>query len=521
MDARFVWILVVITCLAACATLPPDVDVPRTRSFALIDPGQTRLGHRLENPAQAHQGESGFRLLRAGLAGFLTRVQMADAAQRTLDVQYYLFRDDDSGQLLIRSMLKAADRGVRVRLLLDDFDSSAWQRQLMALDAHPNIEVRLFNPWRYRGSMALFKLIEFLGNDRLDYRMHNKLFVADNAVAIIGGRNIGDEYFGANHRFAFDDSDLFVGGPVIEKLSSAFDDFWNSRLAVPAAALNAPASAADLDAYRAELEAHWRDMQSSAFVRRLASGEPLASLLSGRAPLVWARAKVLYDSPDKARVENEDDEGSLISRQLVPVTASVKSELLIVSPYFVPGKKRLALLRQLRDRQVRIRVVTNSLESTDVVATHAAYAAYRKHLLQEGVELYETRPQLAQPPFHHRPALELRSASRYALHAKVLVFDRRKVFIGSMNVDRRSLRLNTEIGLLIDSAELAEQVASQVESIARPANSYVVQLDADGDLVWHTEEDGRLVDYRHEPATNAWQRLEVAFFSLWPLADEL
>ncbi len=520
--ARTVTLLLLAALLASCASLPPGFDVPRTRSFALAHPEATRIGRRLAEPVRAHNDDSGFRLLPVGLDGFLTRVQMVNAAERTLDIQYYIFQADDTGQLLLRAILDAADRGVRVRLLLDDSDSSERRKDIIALDAHPNIEVRLFNPFAYRGNVPFFRALEFLANaSRLDYRMHNKLFVADNAIALVGGRNIGDEYFQVSPKFEFGDYDVFVAGPLVSDLSASFDDFWNSKMTVPSAALNGAATSRDLEDYRTALDMHWQSMKDSGFVQRAASGEPLASLLSGRAPLVWARGKVLYDSPDKARVENGEEHGYLIAKQLLNVVKSVQSEVLIVPPYFVPGEKGLARLRELRSRNVRIRVLTNSLESTDVVAAHAGYSHYRPELLKEGIELYEMRAELANPR-GSGTSMHLASAGRYALHAKVLVFDQRRLFIGSMNVDRRSLRLNTEIGLLIDSPELAAQVAARFEAIAQPANSYVVQLRRDGPgLIWHTEEDGRLVDHETEPARTAKQRLQLTFFSLLRLDDEL
>lgn len=518
-------ILVIAALAAACASLPPGSDFPKTESSALPHPEQTWLGRRVEARSHAHPGMSGFRLMPLGVDGFLVREQLVNAATRTLDIQYFIFQQDDTGRLLTDAIVRAADRGVRVRVLVDDSQVSARDRRIAVLDAHPNIEVRVFNPFAYRGDAKLFRALEFVGNaSRLDYRMHNKLLVVDNAIALAGGRNIGDEYFQMSHGFEFGDYDVFAAGPIVRGLSASFDEFWNSELAIPNEALEggkAPTSA--LDNYRAQLDAHQKRLQTTDYARRLATSEPLAALLSGRIPLVWANAQVLYDSPDKAHVA--DNNGKLIRDSLAKVARAVQSELLIVSPYFVPGKKGMEFFKELGQRKVRVRVLTNSLQSTDVLMVHSAYMHYRVPLLESGVQLYEVRPVLGNPK-GSGGSLRTPSAGRFALHAKVMVFDRRKLFIGSMNVDRRSLHLNTEIGLLIDSPALAREVAARFESIARPTNSYVLRLTRDPtrtapSLVWHTDENGKAIDYDREPARDETQRAKVRAFSLLPLDDEL
>ena len=516
--------------LGGCASLPPGADFPKTPSLALERPGETRLGRRFEVRLREHSGKSGFHLLPAGLDGFLARSQMVGAAERTLDVQYFIFQGDETGTLLTDAMLRAADRGVRVRVLLDDLEASGRAAQIAALDAHANIEIRLFNPFNYRGQAKLFRLLDFAFNSsRLDYRMHNKLFVVDNAIALVGGRNVGDEYFQVSSEFQFGDYDVFAVGSVVQQLSATFDAFWNGAFAIPVAALQrdtAPAPA--LQALRTVLDEYRRKLAQTDYVRKLASGEPLAGIVSGRVPLVWAQAQVVSDSPDKRSVAKGETSGTLLRRPVETAAAAVRSELLLVSPYFIPGDDGMQLFKELRRRQVRVRVLTNSLGSAEdswPLMAHAAYARYRRPLLETGVELYEVRPVPGRPKGSGEPQ-DAKRARRFALHAKVFVFDRQRLFIGSMNFDQRSMRLNTEVGLIIDSPELAQQTAARFESIMRPANSYALALrSGDGDtqsrILWLTEERGKSVAYESELARGPMQQLKVDFFALLPLEGEL
>lgn len=514
---------------AGCASLPPGSDYPKLPSAARHAPAASKLGHAFESAARAHPGQSGFRILSVGVDGFLARAQLIDAAESTLDLEYFIFRQDATGKLLTSALLRAADRGVRVRVLVDDGDTLDGDERLTALGAHPNIEIRIFNPFAYRGHQLAMRAFEFLlDSRRLDYRMHNKLMVVDNAVALIGGRNIADAYFQVDPDAQFGDDDVFTAGPMVGRLSQTFDLFWNSPLAIPARALagGAPA-AADLADYRRHLDAHTRALRDDGidFAQRVATGEPLQSILAGRLPLVWATAELVYDSPEKKRVEDGEMVGKLMHRAVADVAAATQSELIIVTPYMIPGDSGVRLLAGLRARGVQVRVLTNSLEATPETEAHSGYMHYRRALLEDGVELFEVRALLGNP----RGSGESRATARstdYALHAKLFVFDRQKVYLGSMNFDERSQHLNTEIGLIIDSPELARQAAARFEAIAVPQNCYRVTLDADrpggpAHLAWHTAEGGRAVVYDEEPARDAWQRMKVLFLSMLPLDGEL
>lgn len=525
---HFSLVALIVALLSGCASLPPGSDFPKTVSSALAHPEETRLGRQFDNAAREHDGNSGFRIVPVGADGFLIRMQMINAAERSLDLQYFIFRGDDTGRLLTNAVLHAADRGVRVRVLVDDGETAAGDEQITVLEAHPSIEVRVFNPFAYRGSSWLFRGIEFMFNaPRLDYRMHNKLLVVDNAIALVGGRNIGDQYFQIDPKSQFADDDVFAAGPIARQLSATFDEYWNSTLSIPAKALaGGNPSHAVLNEHREALSRESRRSKAVGvdYVQRVASGEPFNAMISGRLPLTWARARMVYDSPDKKKVRIGAMVGSLMQQEVANAASAAQSELLMVTPYVIPGNDGMKLLRELRQRNVRVRVLTNSLESSSVLLAHAGYMHYRIPLLENGVELYEIRSLLGNPRGSGQTAAISRHGN-YSLHAKMFVFDRRTLFVGSMNFDQRSMHINTEIGLIIDSPALAEQVAARFEAMAQPANSYRVELRPDADavprLVWRTEEDGKAVEYDTEPARNDLQRIEVNVLSLLPLDNEL
>jgi putative cardiolipin synthase len=530
--ARIVAAVAALAMLAACATTPPGAGFPRSESVALAHPEETRLGSRFAAMAAAHGGASGFRIITVGVDGFLARAEMIDAAERTLDLQYFIFRGDDTGKLLTDGLLRAADRGVRVRVLVDDGDTVPGDEQILALAAHPLVEVRIFNPFAYRGHSTFRRALEFMFNaGRLDYRMHNKLLVVDNALALVGGRNIGNQYFQVDPGSQFADDDVFAAGPVAPALSATFDEYWNSPLAVPAQALaERGAKIPALSEQRARARWHPTELvEPSAtggdYVTRIATGEPFSGLMSGKLPLVWASARVVCDSPDKKEVVDGSTPGRLMLRGVKRMIAATDSELLMVTPYFVPAADELDVLRDLRLRNVAVGVVTNSLESTPDIVAHAGYIGYRKPLLAQGVRLYEVRAQ----PGSARGSGQTTRLSRYGhygLHGKLIVSDRQRLFIGSMNFDKRSKGLNTEIGLLIDSPELATQTALRFEAMAQPANSYVLSLQADAaggaaHIVWSTLEKGQAVDYTTEPAQSSARRLLMRLLSLLPVSREL
>jgi putative cardiolipin synthase len=519
--------------LAACSSVPARFNDPKSSSVALAHPEDTRLGAQFGSAARQRDGESAFRIISVGVDGFLARVQMIDAAQMTLDLQYFIFRGDETGRLLTGALIRAADRGVRVRVLIDDGDTVVGDEQIIALDAHPNVEIRIFNPFVYRGHSSLRRTLEFLFNSsRLDYRMHNKLLIVDNAVALIGGRNIGNQYFQMDPDSQFADDDVFAAGPIAMQLSATFDEFWKSRFAVPAAALNRSQRSGGALAERRRRagersERHLEPLQTDGvdYVARMATGEPYAGIISGRLPLVWAQAQVISDSPDKKNVDRGELPGRLMAQQVLTAAGAAQSELLMVTPYLVPAADELNAVQDLRRRGIRVSILTNSLKSSTDLLAQSGYVKFRVGLLKDGVELYEIRSLLGSTRGSGETALVSRYGN-YGLHAKLLVFDRKRLFIGSMNFDQRSKHLNTEIGLLIDSPELAQQTVTRFDRMVQPDNVYALAwhestAGESAHLVWATREAGKAVEYKQEPARSSWQRFDLRFLSWLPLDREL
>lgn len=499
-----------------CSSLPRGADSPKSISFALQQPQDSELGHRFLDRSQQHDGRSGFHIINAGIDGFVTRIQLARAAQRTLDLQYFIFRGDTTGRLLAEELRHAAERGVRVRILVDDGDTVAGDEQVLALGRNSNVEVRVFNPFDYRGHNAFLRHLDFVFHKgRLDYRMHNKLMVADNAVALVGGRNVGNQYFQVDPQSQFADDDVFAAGQIARQLSKTFDEYWNSVLAVPATSLPLPKSHAPPDS---GLRGSGID-----YAARVASGEPYHTLISNDAALTWSDAEVVCDSPDKRDVRQKKKIGRLMAPEVARAIGGAREELLMVTPYFVPSDGELALLKGIRAQNARVAVLSNSLESAPELSAHSGYSKFRVPLLEAGVELYETRAMLERT----RGSGQTHAVSRYgnyALHAKLYVIDRRRLYIGSMNYDQRSLRINTEVGLIIDSPVLAAQIGQRFENMVGPQEAYRVSLrpvSGRPALVWDTEMDHRPVEFTREPSRGLWQREKVKLLSMLPIDREL
>jgi putative cardiolipin synthase len=497
--------------IGGCGTTV-DWDYPRPASTAFDRPETTSIGALFQEAADRHPGQSGFALVREGSRAFIDRLAMADLAEKTLDAQYYIWDGDTTGLILAERLLRAADRGVRVRLLLDDiYQTEARDFHVAALDAHPNIEVRLFNPVANRYWRSMSMAGDFA---RANRRMHNKLFIMDNAIGIAGGRNIGVVYFGVRPDQNFRDIDVAMAGPIVTGLSASFDKYWNSASAIPAAAvIEERATAEDLAALRQKLAD-----------KIAAAGYPYpvdekiadlrARIVEIRDGFIWAPGRVIADDP--GRVSN-DDGAEVIRDALVGRADTAKHELLVESPYFIQQDGGIAFLRQLTSRGVKVRVLTNSAATNDVIAAQAGYANTRKALLKAGVELYELRPDSNMKREWSLAA----GKSRASLHSKILVFDRKSVFIGSPNLDPRSRALNTEIGVLIDSAEIAGQAAAFVEEGMTPGSAYQVTLDEDGDLVWTAEGNGTSLTFDTDPETDLWHRFLIDVIGILPLEEYL
>jgi putative cardiolipin synthase len=513
---RFGIVLLAAIALGACAGRPPGADFPKHESVAFAQPEETTLGSRFAGAAHQHPGDSAFRVISVGADGFRARAQLIDAAQRTLDLQYYIFRGDETGRMLTDHLLRAADRGVRIRVLVDDGDTVAGDEQILRLTQHGSVELRIYNPGKYRGHVRFVRRLEFvLNKGRLDYRMHNKLLVADNAVALIGGRNIGNQYFQIDPESQFADDDVFAAGPIVPQLSRTFDEFWNSAWAIPAEALGRPHRSPEHKAKPGGID----------YAALIANGEPIGGIMSGKLPLSWAPAQLVYDSPGKKQVLSGKVPGALIVPEVEKSIRAVQSEMLLITPYLVPSEDELQALKELRQRDVRVRILSNSLESCPEISAQSGYDKNRVPLLESGVELYEVRALLGSTRGSGQSA-KISRHGNYALHGKMYVFDRKRVLIGSMNFDQRSQHINTEIGVIIGSAEVAQQTALRFENMVKPENCYALALSPAGAvgksrLTWSTEESNRKVEYDREPARSGWQRLQAKLLALLPLDPEL
>jgi putative cardiolipin synthase len=494
--------------LGGCAGVPKDY--PRTETSAFQDHQSTVLGRYVAKAAARHPGDSGFRLIRTGRNAFTARAAFSELAENTLDLQYYIWEQDATGRILADYLLQAADRGVRVRVLLDDISFKGRDAVIAALDAHPNIEIRMFNPFAHRGARGLDFLTDF---GRVNHRMHNKMMIMDNALAIIGGRNVGDHYFDVHTEANFRDLDVAAGGPVVREISSVFDHFWNGRWAVPIAALvDRPFTGEDLRQARATLRERIAEEDYPYPIEQDVAALK-AILRSEIDQFVWAPGRIVWDDPAEVVATGGT---SRMLEGLHRRGASLETDLLIESPYFVPRDRGIAKMAELTERGVRVRVLTNSLAANDVLAAHAGYAGRRKQVLESGVELYELRADAG--------AVKKRIAffgAKSALHAKVVVFDRKDVFIGSFNLDPRSADINTEAGLYIESPELAAQVIAWMDEGVSPENSFRVLLDDNGRLQWVTEYEGQEVRFDTDPDSTAWQRFQAGFIGILPVEGQL
>lgn len=434
-----------------------------------------------------------------------SRLDLIDVAEHSIDIQYFIWQNDPSGILVIDRLIEAADRGVRVRALVDDIQLDGLVPRLTVIGSHPNIEVRIFNPFSVRVGIAetLFRMAEFtIDGNRLNHRMHNKLLVVDNQLAILGGRNIGDDYFGLSHHRNFIDTDLLLSGLLVQELSDGFDTYWNSRWAIPVEELISftlvPDDLASLRQRIHDRLAPYPEL--TALVDPARIEETIMSL--GKAHEL-DEASILLDSPDVSWGEKPEE----IADALAEITRSTQLEVLIVSPYLVPTTRMLDIGRELKERGVNIRIVTNSLASNDVVIAHAAYANFRRTILDTDVELYE---------FRGDPAIMRNNqAESYSLHSKFILFDD-WIFLGSPNLDPRSLHLNTELAILLRSQTLSAELRSYFYQLIDPDNAWRVEREANN-LVWRSS-SGTL---DRQPAKGSWQRFRSWLMMLLPVKNQL
>ncbi len=486
--------------MSGCAGLPRHVE--KSRSDALPNPETTSLG-RLVAAEEGNKNLSGIRLLTLGEEALGDLVALADHAERTLDIQYYIIQQDISARILLHHVRLAADRGVRVRVLVDDLNTAGEDRRFMHLGARANVEVRVFNPFPGGRSATWTRLLASVNDiPRINHRMHNKLFVADNALAITGGRNIGDQYFTRDQHNNFIDLDVVAAGAIVPELSASFDAFWNSKYAYPIASVASPVSAEPASP-------PLPDSATAANVNWLER-----ELDSGNVHLTWVPATVLADRPAKIASDTSPGEEVTIANDLATLMRSAKQELIVISPYFVPGKDGVAMMRELVNQGVHIRILTNSLASTDSPLVHNGYSRYRVELLRLGVELSEVRPKLGQKRVRFHPF----RGSNASLHAKALVIDQKTVFIGSMNMDARSARTNSELGLVMRSAEIARQVTNLLDDISADGSYKLTLVDHSNQIEWSSGEPGSEKTWYTDPETSHLQRFTLKILA--PFAPE-
>lgn len=473
-----------------------------------------------------HQNTDADKKLNDDLTAYLTmsdafqsiaaRVHLIRKAQHTLDLQYYIWVDDFIGHLMLQELLKAADRGVKVRLLIDDQNGTQLDDTLVALAQHPNISIRLYNPYKYRNLRVIDYIFRF---NNINHRMHNKLIVADGAIAVTGGRNISSEYFDASESFQFTDMDVLFYGTAVEQANKVFLNFWNYDLSYPVQNIIAQGSAEDLAQLRLGYSktSSKNRMENNVDQKVNQEQKNLEIQLTQQQP-AWAKAYFLADHPNKTKAQAKDHQ--LIHNQILQKMGQPKTEFELVSAYFVPTEQGTTYLSKLAKSQVKVRILTNSLVANDVALVHAFYQKYRKPLLASGAKLYEFKPYIER---ERRTWYEVmtgnvipaKGKNTSSLHAKFFDVDD-KVFIGSFNFDPRSIHLNTEVGLMVHSDQLQAEVSTLLDHYL-PTVAYELKLDAQGNVIWLEQKDGAVIEHKTEPESTKFQRFMIKAVSYLPI----
>ena len=505
-------IVTLLASLAGCATV--DFDYPKQESMAVQATSDTYFGKELAGIADAHpEGYSGFLPVSDGIDALSARLLMAKRAERTIDAQYYLLKRGITGQAFVHALLDAADRGVRVRLLLDDMFTSGYDAGMAGLDSHPNFEIRIFNPFASRSARFWDGITSF---SRINRRMHNKSFTVDNQMTLIGGRNIADEYFGARVDAKFGDLDVVAIGPVVQEVSNMFDSYWNHERAAPVAAFaNMPDDpAAELERIRTQLEKAREEIQTSKYAD--AVKDQVLEYVESDEEFFWAPYTLAVDSPDKG-IKSKAAEAASIKTPLRESLLSAEKEVIILSPYFVPRKSGIEAFSELQARGIDVTIITNSLAANNQASVHGGYAPSRKPLLKSGVKIFEVRADAE----ISGSQIVAAGGAKATLHTKAFIVDRREVFIGSFNFDPRSANINTELGVIIRSPEMAEEFAASLEKQIA-SQTFAVFLNEKGQVRWRGyDDDGTEVILDKEPQTTWGQRFSAGFMRILPIRGQL
>ena len=505
--------------VAGCSTLPKHKIESIPETTLQVDTAQTTLAQIIQPLQEQHPDLTGYLVLFEPLEALATRLSLIDKAEKRLDLQYYIWDNDKVGSLALHALIRAADRGVKIRLLIDDNNAKSTEGIFLALAQHPNIEVKLFNPYRFRKYRALDMILDL---KRINRRMHNKSFIADHQVALIGGRNMTNQYYNVSDNYQFSDVDVMLVGTAVKDISHSFDEYWSHEYAYKVQeVVNQSAHHLSYESLKRQLDEHYERVTVQNYLDLTSNSQAIDSLMSRDIQLDWVKAEVVKDSPDKIKSKAKKKEH--LNFQLIQHLEQPEKNVDLISAYFVPEKKGAKMLTDLAEDGIKVRVLTNSFKANDVAVVHAFYGKYRQNLLEHGVQLYEFLPALNKNDLDKntedlakKAKVSIKGLSRSSLHAKLMALDEKQVFIGSFNFDPRSAYLNTEIGVLLNSPPLAQAVHTTMdENLSKYA--YKLVLDANKKITWQRQTPQGPVIYTKEPRMKWWQRAGIKMLSWLPI----
>ena len=505
--------------VTGCSTLPKHTIESIPETTLQVDTAQTTLAQIIQPLQEQHPDLTGYLVLFEPLEALATRLSLIDKAEKRLDLQYYIWDNDKVGSLALHALIRAADRGVKIRLLIDDNNAKSTEGIFLALAQHPNIEVKLFNPYRFRKYRALDMILDL---KRINRRMHNKSFIADHQVALIGGRNMTNQYYNVSDNYQFSDVDVMLVGTAVKDISHSFDEYWSHEYAYKVQeVVNQSAHHLSYESLKRQLDEHYERVTVQNYLDLTSNSQAIDSLMSRDIQLDWVKAEVVKDSPDKIKSKAKKKEH--LNFQLIQHLEQPEKNVDLISAYFVPEKKGAKMLTDLAKDGVKVRVLTNSFKANDVAVVHAFYGKYRQNLLEHGVQLYEFLPALNKNDLDKntedlakKAKVSIKGLSRSSLHAKLMALDEKQVFIGSFNFDPRSAYLNTEIGVLLNSPPLAQAVHTTMdENLSKYA--YKLVLDANKKITWQRQTPQGPVIYTKEPRMKWWQRAGIKMLSWLPI----
>jgi len=516
------WLIVISSCLflslSACSTLPKQETIKPEYAFD-TDTQDTDLA-KIITPLKSQNPElTGYHVLYDPLEAIAARINLIEKAEKTLDLQYYIWDNDKIGSLALYKIIEAADRGVKVRLLIDDNNAGKMEGVYLALDQHANIEVKLFNPYRFRSLRPVDMVLDL---KRINRRMHNKTFTADNQISLIGGRNMSNQYYNVSDNYQFSDVDVMLVGQAVDDIAHSFDEYWNHSYAYPVRNIvNHNKYTLRYDSLKEQLTKHYQEITVQNYLDLSNRTHDFDQWLNHNIQLDWVKAEVVKDAPDKIQAKAKKEQH--LDFQMVNRLETPTEKVDLISAYFVPQKEGKEKLTELANKGGSVRVLTNSFKANDVALVHAFYAKYRKELLKNGVELYEFLPAVSEENLYanskeisKKAKVSLKGLSRSSLHAKLMALDSKQVFIGSFNFDPRSANLNTEIGVIINSPPLANAVHKTMDDNLKKY-AYKLVLDSKQNINWLKETPSGIITLRKEPKMKWWQKAGVKMISWLPI----